>query len=703
MVDNSKLNPQGGPLSLEEWKRQNEASLTGLTEEQILEKYKEYEQSFKGAQLPGTQTTPQFDDNTNKTQTTEIQKEQPANNVDLMGATDALTSIGISTGNETITKAGILGNSTVKAIKQIQATKGLKGINKTAGVSGAVGGLADTADQMFFGDQAAKNSDLTNTINSGYDMASSAIMTMGPYGAIIGGAMKLGGLLSDGLTALGVGTDQMTTTDQILDSKFLKLTPAGLINGIGASTSDKFSVDNSIREQIGGSYKGAYSFMDNAASRANKKYGLFSSGARDDANRDIAKSKVMQGQIGRISKNASDARSIVSANNQLLSTNYQFNLAGGYDQRYMRAAKEGGKLERIKKINLTFKKGGQIHNVINLETKEIEWKPILIEEVQEFKVGGNINQQHDTWEPPIINDEWEPTIVDVFKEGGSIEEGWKPTIKEDWQEVEYMKEGDKVKKTERKYKTYEDFIKYLGERGKSNDYDYEGFYGDNDAYFEWEDMEDRKPGKAHFTDKYKLPNHITFSTGSKYSNSYTKGGEWFEDDNGINYRTSPYVEKLHSLEEMIRYFRQNEPGVNLIYDGMLIPAISPEPFTPEEFKEGGKTEESKEEPLSNQQNVIPEGALHARKHHMENTEGLTQKGIPVIDNKGEQQAEIELNEIIFNLEVTKKLEELCEDGSDEAAIEAGKLLVQEILFNTEDRTGLIKTLKQGGTINGSTE
>jgi len=111
------------------------------------------------------------------------------------------------------------------------------------------------------------------------------------------------------------------------------------------------------------------------------------------------------------------------------------------------------------------------------------------------------------------------------------------------------------------------------------------------------------------------------------------------------------------------------------------------------FEDGGKTEESEEEPLSNQQNVIPEGALHARKHHMENTEGLTQKGIPVIDNKGEQQAEIELNEIIFNLEVTKKLEELCKDGSDEAAIEAGKLLVQEILFNTEDRTGLIKTLK----------
>ena len=107
--------------------------------------------------------------------------------------------------------------------------------------------------------------------------------------------MKVGGLLSNGLSALGVGTDQMTTTDKILDSKLLKLTPVGLVNAIGASTSDKFSIDNSIREQIGGSYGGAYAFMDDAASRAGKKYGLSSGGAKNKANRDIATSKVMQG------------------------------------------------------------------------------------------------------------------------------------------------------------------------------------------------------------------------------------------------------------------------------------------------------------------------------------------------------------------------------------------------------------------------
>jgi hypothetical protein len=36
-----------------------------------------------------------------------------------------------------------------------------------------------------------------------------------------------------------------------------------------------------------------------------------------------------------------------------------------------------------------------------------------------------------------------------------------------------------------------------------------------------------------------------------------------------------------------------------------------------------------------QKNVIPEGALHKNKHHMDHAEGLTKKGIPVIDEDGE--------------------------------------------------------------------
>ena len=128
-----------------------------------------------------------------------------------------------------------------------------------------------------------------------------------------------------------------------------------------------------------------------------------------------------------------------------------------------------------------------------------------------------------------------------------------------------------------------------------------------------------------------------------------------------------------------------------------------------EFKDGGKTEESDvpETEETTQKNVIPEGALHKNKHHMEHAEGLTKKGIPVVDEDGEQQAEIEHSEIIFTLEVTKKLEEYYEifyseastnKEKEQAALDAGKLLVYQILENTEDRTGLIESCKKGGSL-----
>ena len=46
--------------------------------------------------------------------------------------------------------------------------------------------------------------------------------------------------------------------------------------------------------------------------------------------------------------------------------------------------------------------------------------------------------------------------------------------------------------------------------------------------------------------------------------------------------------------------------------------------------------------------------------------------------------------MVLRLEVTEKLEELYKEDSDEAAIEAGKLLVKEILHNTIDKGKVIK-------------
>ena len=93
-------------------------------------------------------------------------------------------------------------------------------------------------------------------------------------------------------------------------------------------------------------------------------------------------------------------------------------------------------------------------------------------------------------------------------------------------------------------------------------------------------------------------------------------------------------------------------------------------------------------------NIIPEGARHSRLNHLDEVhddfEDVTKKGIPVVtpteNGNLEQVAEVECGEIIFSKSVTEKLEELMKDGSDEAAIEAGKLLVKEIIKNTDDKT-----------------
>ena len=104
-----------------------------------------------------------------------------------------------------------------------------------------------------------------------------------------------------------------------------------------------------------------------------------------------------------------------------------------------------------------------------------------------------------------------------------------------------------------------------------------------------------------------------------------------------------------------------------------------------------------------QMTVIPEGALHARKNNMEGAgEDFTAKGIPVVDKEGEQQAEIERDEIIFRKQVTDKMEELYKkynseesaSKKDEIAIEMGKIITCEIVKHTDDRTGLIDKIQE---------
>ena len=131
-----------------------------------------------------------------------------------------------------------------------------------------------------------------------------------------------------------------------------------------------------------------------------------------------------------------------------------------------------------------------------------------------------------------------------------------------------------------------------------------------------------------------------------------------------------------------------------------------------------KSENSEINKLQRGGSLIPSGALHAHKNNLDkinpNLKGeITHKGVPVISyaNKGDilefeddgktakilaeggeviQHAEIEKDEVILNLSLTKKLMELMKKDTEEATIEAGRILSLELMENTTDNTGIIE-------------
>lgn len=75
----------------------------------------------------------------------------------------------------------------------------------------------------------------------------------------------------------------------------------------------------------------------------------------------------------------------------------------------------------------------------------------------------------------------------------------------------------------------------------------------------------RPDARGHMDDTFKKPNHITFSTDSRFSRPGQEGGRWMETPGGSwAYQASPFVVRQHPPEELQRYFQQNEPDATLI-------------------------------------------------------------------------------------------------------------------------------------------
>lgn len=546
---------------------------------------------------------------------------------------NALSQIGSKIGGQAgnvLNGAGKVGSS-IKMISQ--ANKGIKaGLEgaksaKMGGIGATIGAASDLVGSFMpqKTEYDGAKGDITQTMDSVYDGISDAAMSLGPVGMLAGGIMKGGALLGKGINALGGGTDGMTSTDAILGSSFLSLTPLGLVNGFGGKKADTITKDNEAFAQVGSSYTGSESSVNDALQKSGKKYGLLSSGARKRANEEIAEAKRQQSIISDISQDVQDRTAIRTAMAAINGNRRGFHMQGGYDQAAIRVGRQGMPIELLEKARTIIK--------AQQGTKISDPFQVYLQSLPENQRDSTNYRVKDYWEYNGRPKDFE----EAKRKGMFVEQ--------------------------------EDF----DNTGKSLGKSWHGFTV----------AENPNTGELEFM---KSSQHPTIQ----------KELDWYNSDDGADFRsqyelvkTEPYYKYVKRKTPIKQETPQHRNG------GSIIELISEttislvDPLNVPEFQNGGSI------------NVIPDGALHARKHNM-NLDGITEKGIPVVSEKDngkiEQQAEIEKEEVIFRLEVTQKLEELekkyySEEASqkekDEYALEAGKLITEELLHNTKDNAGLL--------------
>lgn len=508
--------------------------------------------------------------------------------------------------------------------------------------------ITNTALTGLFGEKeeySGEKGDVTRTMDSAYDSIQNLAGSFGSIGQVVSLGMGANKLLGNVANKLGAGTDGMTTTDAILGSSFLQLTPIGLINGFGGSKTNTITKDTQAFETVGSSYTGSNKAVDEALKKSGKKYGLFSQGARNRANEEIEEARRQQYAISNIADEATERFAIRNSMSAINGNRRALTMQGGYDQASIRVGKSGLKINTIERAKSILSKYKQ-------------------QQTNQLQQGGTL----DPFEHYLS------TLPENQRDSTNFR------VKDYWIF------NDKPK----------DF-KEARRRGM--------FTQDKAGLFHARSIaENPETGEIEYM---KASSHPTRYMESDW---YEKGLIYNEDQNGnlSTIQLKPGVPGYEDWKnftndyELVKsspywkYVKRQQKEVPSHKDGGTFIEISTEtsielvdPISIPEFQNGGSI------------NVIPDGALHARKHNME-MDGITKKGIPVVsqaeDGKIEQQAEIERNEVILRLEVTQKLEELekkfyseesTQEEKDECALEAGKLLVYELLENTIDNTGLL--------------
>lgn len=665
--------------------------------------------------------------------------------------------------------------SNISEIAALQK-KGVKGLKTAkAGNIAAIGGAVSDLVSGFLPEKTEYQGDkgaITQTMDSVYDGISDAAMSFGPVGMMVGGIMKGGKLLGGVLNSVGGGTDAMTTTDAILGSSFLNLTPIGLLNGFGGERAQTLTKNDLAFENVGSSYTGTSWSVNDALRKSGKKYGFFSKGALKEANNQIIEARRQQNIMESISDYATDRFDIRNSMAAINGNRRRFNMQGGYNQAAIQVGKNGmsivkrvvGKYKMQEKLKLHNQQQAYLNPIPDNQTfvtEEIQEANIIpenfkdiselypynpnLEKVEEFKEGGTLSNNsfieeinlsspyNELKEESIVSTiiEIEPTeSVEEFKEGGKLS-----TIIEEIELnnlVEEFKEGGSIKEENTEYEpeNVSDIIKFVNKHKKVNFVqrlkdsfretipDWEGnkvathklrveldrgkvklfpmVQEINDKLYDFTDPKNNheNPVWDALDTAEKNGDVIIFNNLDDavwFSKNYKQYYPTFEDyteephlkyDEKQNKYIFTYPKDHKATISELEWYNSNDPEAiefrkHYKYNeetNEYLPILI-------EFKEGGSF------------NVIPEGALHARLHHMENDQNITKKGIPVVstDENGEieQHAEIEKEEIILRLSLTKRLEELAKENTDEAAIEAGKILVEEILNNTIDNTNIL--------------
>ena len=562
---------------------------------------------------------------------------------------NALSQIGSRIGGQAgnvLNGAGKIGSS-IKMISQ--ANKGVKtGLEgaksaKMGGIGATIGAASDLVGSFMpqKTEYAGAKGDITQTMDSVYNGISDAAMSLGPAGMLVGGIMKGGALLGKGVNALGGGTNGMTSTDAILGSSFLSLTPLGLVNGFGGKKTDTITKDDDLFAQMGSSYSGSNQTINDAIQKSGKKYGLLSRSDMNDANQEIYEARRQQNVISNISSNATDRFNIRNSMSAINGNRRGYLLSGGYNQSATRIGRHGMSIELIDKAR----------SIIKAQ------KGIKLSPLETYK-----QQAPQNWESIPTNgkpsyQEWIKDFnPDFISPDYDLETAYNNLPYEQLQRHKFA-----VNQKTRRDQDY--YLKYHDENG------YYPFHlgsvaplqGTEDYIFLKKGKEDTNPEVHWETD------------------TYYNGENGLKDTHDLVYEKDRYYYRKKKSKQGTPQHKNGGSIIELISETTISLV---DPLNVPEFQNGGSI------------NVIPDGALHARKHHME-MDGITKKGIPVVDNNGTQQAEIENSELIIRLEVTQEIERLykiyySEESSkkekDEVALEAGKLLVNEILYNTIDNT-----------------